>query len=176
MADGSSREAGGVELIVHSLARVLGDEAAEAALHEAARQLGLSGRPLGRREHIQLFEWLAERPGLVGVAARRAQVGLAFSLGTSEPARVAAPAAAARVAKPSLAREAIRGEDLVAMFASALGDEKARELIEGECRRLSFDFESIPAESARVLLDELANTPGIVGIASRFAKARLALR
>jgi hypothetical protein len=176
MANGSSREVEGTEALVHSLARVLGDEVARNTVRDAISQLGFAGRALGRREQVQLFEWLAQRPGLVGVAARRAQGSIVLASSGPEPAPRVVSMSAPRPVRPGPSGDAIGGAELVSMFASALGDEKAREMIEAECRRLSLDFERVSPSSARMLLDELAKTAGIVGIAARFAMARLALR
>lgn len=67
--------------------------------------------------------------------------------------------------------------DVVAFFTPSLGEEKARETVHGALSRLRFDGKPAfdRADSLRVL-EELAREDGIVGVAARFAKARILLR
>ena len=67
--------------------------------------------------------------------------------------------------------------ELIAFFTPSLGDEKARETVHGAISRLRFEGKATfdRAESLR-LLEELAREEGIVGVAARFAKARILLR
>ncbi len=67
--------------------------------------------------------------------------------------------------------------ELVAFFTSSVGDEKAREAVGAALSRLHLAHKNDldRAESLRVL-DEIAAAPGIVGVAARFAKARILLR
>jgi hypothetical protein len=155
---------------------VLGDEGAQSAVRDALQKLGFSGRSLTGHDEAKLFEWLGNEPGLIGTAARRVQGSFVLSAVVPEPPRTATTYPN-RVAKAPIGPDTIiQGSELVGMFASAVGDEKAREMIEAECRRMNLNFARLPVESALALLDEFSKTPGIIGIAARFAKARLALR
>jgi hypothetical protein len=166
--------------LARRLAPVLGDEGAEAAVRGALRELGYSDRELTRDAQVLVLGLLAARPGLVGTAARRAQHGLelhenaqARQFGTPATARMSLPG---RIATPPPGPNTVEGAELVAMFARALGDEKARETIDAECRRMRLSATRIPLASALALLDELAASAGLVAVTARFAKARLALR
>ncbi|MGH7282892.1 MAG: hypothetical protein ACRELY_15315 [Polyangiaceae bacterium] len=67
--------------------------------------------------------------------------------------------------------------ELIAFFTPSLGEEKARETVHGAIARLRFEGKTVfdRAQSLR-LLEELAREEGIVGVAARFAKARILLR
>lgn len=75
------------------------------------------------------------------------------------------------VAKASFSRQ-----DVVAMLASALGQEKAGELIDAAARKLGLHPTSLSREQVLSLLDHLAQQPGLPGITARFAKARVILK
>ena len=67
--------------------------------------------------------------------------------------------------------------DIVAFFTPSLGDEKARETVHGALERLQFEGKTIfERNDALRLLEEMAREEGIVGVAARFAKARILLR
>jgi hypothetical protein len=167
----------GASLDAQSLARrlapVLGDEGAEAAVREAARDLGYPESGLTHEEQIRTLEWLGAKAGLIGTAARRALHG--FVLRQTAQARLPA-APSDRIFTPPPGPSMIDGSELVAIFARALGDEKARETIDAECKRLSLSATRLSIASALSLLDDLAASSGLVAVTARFAKARLALR
>jgi hypothetical protein len=168
--------------LARRLAPVLGDEGAEAAVHDAMRELGYSERNLTREEQLRLLDWLASRPGLIGTAARRAKHGMelretaqARQFGEPPTGRMSLPTQTP-AASPPAAANMVDGAELVAIFARALGDEKARETIDAECRRLTINPKRLSLASAHMLLDELAAGGGLVAVTARFAKARLSLR
>ena len=67
--------------------------------------------------------------------------------------------------------------DIVSFFTPSLGDEKAKETVHGALTRLRFEGKTLfeRADALR-LLEEMAREEGIVGVAARFAKARILLR
>jgi hypothetical protein len=68
-------------------------------------------------------------------------------------------------------------EELVAFFTSSVGEEKAREAVGAALSRLHFTHKNtLDRVEALAVLDEIALAPGIVGVAARFAKARILLR
>jgi hypothetical protein len=166
----------GASLDAQSLARrlapVLGDEGADAAVREALRQLGYVEKSLNLEEQVKVLDWLSARPGLIGTAARRARHGLELKQSAPKRPSVVQPG---RIPTPPPGPHTIDGSELVAMFARTLGDEKARETIDAECKRLSLSSKRLSIASALSLLDDLAAIGGLVAVTARFAKARLAL-
>jgi hypothetical protein len=71
----------------------------------------------------------------------------------------------------------LRIEELVAFFTPSVGEEKARESVGTALSRLHFtDKTQLDRAESLAVLDEIAAAPGIVGVAARFAKARILLR
>lgn len=173
MSNGQADASSDAQSLARRLAPVLGDEGADAAVREALQQLGYTEKGLSRGEQIRALEWLAERPGLIGTAARRALHGFVLRHNAQARPSVVQPG---RIYTPPPGPNTIDGSELVAMFARALGDEKARETIDAECKRLNVSSTRLSIASALSLLDDLAAAPGLVAVTARFAKARLALR
>lgn len=68
-------------------------------------------------------------------------------------------------------------EELFAFFIPSVGEEKAREAVGGAITRLGFAHKNtLDRVEALAVLDEIATTAGIIGVAARFAKARILLR
>ena len=65
--------------------------------------------------------------------------------------------------------------DLVALLAPALGADKAREVVLAAARSFRFAPMALSQAQALTVLEQLAATPGIVGVVCRFAKARVLL-
>jgi hypothetical protein len=71
----------------------------------------------------------------------------------------------------------LRIDELVAFFTSSVGEEKAREAVGAVLSRMHLAHKNeLNRAEALSVLDEIATTPGIVGVAARFAKARILLR
>jgi hypothetical protein len=66
--------------------------------------------------------------------------------------------------------------ELIAMLSRALGDTKARHLVEDSLRELGFDAAALDQEQAQRILEHLTKHKGLVGISARFALSRLHLR
>jgi hypothetical protein len=66
-------------------------------------------------------------------------------------------------------------DDIVAIFVSALGVEKARDLISRVAEKQHFGARGT-VDQGLAILEALALEPGIVGVTARFGKARLILR
>jgi hypothetical protein len=68
-------------------------------------------------------------------------------------------------------------DELVAFFTSSVGEEKAREAVGAALSRLHLAHKNqLDRNESLGVLDEIATVPGIVGVAARFAKARILLR
>lgn len=65
---------------------------------------------------------------------------------------------------------------LIPLLSQTIGEEKARDVIENAALRLGLSAHvGLTAAEVLHLLDEIAATPGIVGITARFAKSRVHL-
>ena len=62
------------------------------------------------------------------------------------------------------------------MLGASIGDEKARAALVDIGLRKSVDTRAMSREDALGLLDLLAETPGIIGVSSRFGRSRLMLK
>src|SRR5690349_15251167 len=111
------------DAIARKLAPVLGDERALAAVYEAVHEVGYVGKVFNRWEQAAILEWLAEQPGLVGTAARRAQHAMGFGGAPAVRAPASPRTSQRRISTPPPGPHMVEGSELMAMFARALGDE-----------------------------------------------------
>lgn len=155
------------------LASALGQEKSEEILLATARTLGFAPPYFSANEVRALFATLSKAEGLIGVVARfavsrgdvDALVEKAMTQSTRNP----------RVTAPSSPKMRIAAVDLLPLLAPALGTEKARDAVTTSALRHRFDPQSLTRDQALAVLDDLANTEGIVGVVARFAKARFLL-
>ena len=63
--------------------------------------------------------------------------------------------------------------DLVAMFAPTLGEERSAETVDSAVRALRLPPAPFDVEQAVCIVTEIGRTPGLVGLVSRLAIARL---
>jgi hypothetical protein len=65
---------------------------------------------------------------------------------------------------------------LAALLSPSLGDAKADEVVRAAMEALRFHpFKPLDTQQALEVLEQVAQTPGIVGVAARFAKSRVHL-
>jgi hypothetical protein len=64
-------------------------------------------------------------------------------------------------------------QDIVALLGATMGAAKAVDVIDKACKQLNLRLDSFDADQTMDLLDVVAASPGIVGTAARFAKARV---
>ncbi|MEM6993732.1 MAG: hypothetical protein AAF721_24675 [Myxococcota bacterium] len=64
---------------------------------------------------------------------------------------------------------------LASQLAQAMGEEKAREVVETTATELGLAGSSLTREQALEVLERIADTPGIVGVCARFARTRVML-
>lgn len=190
-SDGSASAGAIVHLgsLVGLMAPTLGDEKSRELLIATARSLGYDVTALSREQAREILTRLASAPGIVGVAARFAaarrhaqedaephspRTGIRRRpLSPPPPAPSDAGQAGAGVPPPSGERIELR--ELVALLAPTLGTEKSEELVGAAMLMLGFPRGPIERRQALAILELSAKAEGIVGIASRFAKARLIL-
>jgi hypothetical protein len=73
------------------------------------------------------------------------------------------------------AKTAFARTDLVQMLSQTIGDERASEAVDGAARELGLGSGPWAPAQAEALLGKIATTPGLVGMAAKFAKMRLHL-
>lgn len=66
----------------------------------------------------------------------------------------------------------ITRDELARLLASALGQEKADEVVTSAAHALGFAGSSHTIEEARAILERLATTEGLIGVVARFALSR----
>lgn len=155
------------------LAAALGQEKSDEVIATTARSLGIGPVYFSAGDVRALFTTLSNAEGLIGVVAR-----FAVSRGDVEALVEKAMTESSRhpVAKEhASANLRISAVDLLPLLAPALGTEKARDAVTTTAQRLRFDPQSLTREQALTVLDELAQSEGIVGVVARFAKARFLL-
>lgn len=164
---GSSHSPLSIEQFAGKLAPVLGNEHALLRVREAMKRLSYRGDRLSRDEQRGILNWLGEQQGVVAAAARHLlrQFDRELSVASPKPGSVPAPFPARLVR-----------DELVEALSRALGNEKARQLVDGACRERGIVPEQLTKSSALETLEILSNTPGLVGVTARFAKARLAFK
>jgi hypothetical protein len=175
--------------IAEMLAPTLGWEKSSEVVGEVILRLELPSETLSMEQTVVLLGDLARMPGMVGIAARFARSRLdpprakprstaVVSASTPPSTRGARERAGPETHPPSSRKSdaTVSAEEIASLLASAMGTEKAMEVVLGAARRLAITPERIDKERAMALLDQLAGQPGIVGLSARFTKARLILR
>lgn len=66
-------------------------------------------------------------------------------------------------------------DDIIELFAPALGEDKARSVVQAALSALQLPTSGMPAPRALLVLEHIAEEPGLVGITARFAKSRVIL-
>lgn len=67
--------------------------------------------------------------------------------------------------------------ELIPLLSQTIGEDKARDVIVEAARRLQLSLaDGLHEQDVLSLLDDIAASPGIVGITARFAKSRVHLR
>jgi hypothetical protein len=179
------------------LVPTLGQEKAAEVLGAATRKLSLSSRHLDVEQVSAVLALLTQTGGLVGVAARLVQAriggcsppsasptskeipGGASGAGAAPPSAVgprSGPAPGTSRSGSAGGASSLAKGDLVALLSPSMGDEKASEVVSQGLRRAGVSGDTFPRERALLVLEELAKTPGLVGVTARFAKAKLLLR
>jgi hypothetical protein len=146
------------------LASTLGEEKALAVWQEAVQRLGLPvSEALSREQMGRVFDAISTVPGIVGVAARYARL----RLDRADPT----PSSSARAsnAAPEIWKE------LLALLAPSVGEDKAHDAIVHAAKTLSMSVTELTREQAVQVLDLMANSVGLLGVAARFGKARFLL-
>jgi hypothetical protein len=75
-----------------------------------------------------------------------------------------------------MAEPGVTRADLAKLLAQALGNEKALDAVSKAATKLGIRRDPLDKDQALSVLEQIAQTPGLVGITARFAKSRLHLR
>ncbi len=177
--DGTFAAANVAELLAPTLGREKSDEVTTAAV----TRLGLSPNDMTLDQALAVLDELGRTPGMVGITARfaRSRVGaprVPPPVSAVVPAGPPPSISSAGVAssKRGWPGTTVTADDVAALLASALGADKAQEVVIAAVRRLGFTTAQLDKGQAMTLLDHLAAEPGVVGLCARFGKARLILR
>jgi hypothetical protein len=184
MADEGDRR-WSLDALVSMLAPSVGNERARAATLSALAALGAREATLDEEDARRVFAYLQGVGGLTGIAARRALT----TLTASDPVDRSVTTPMAPLDKPrglGLSDEAVTNEqrpkvsaltrrDIADLLEHAVGRAEAEAAVERASKSVGFQGSGSLAEAMKVL-EAIAAEPGLVGVAARFAKARLAPR
>ena len=158
--------------LVALLAPTLGRERAQELVHGALEALNIAAATFGAKDAVRILELIGHNPGFVGSVARFVLARFTLKDGPASTPRPRISTSAVRAVRDgALGREA-----LAALLAPTLGQEKSDEVILEVLKELALPLETVSLSQGLAVLDRLALSEGLVGVASRFAKAHLLLR
>lgn len=158
------------------LAESLGDAKAQEVWQEASHRLGVpSSNTYAEEDVVVVLSALAKEPGLVGIAARLAQLRLGqyTTVGSSHPLSAVRANDASSLAPPAVATTFV---DLLPFVTPALGEEKGRQVLHQLATSRGLKLDALTRENAVTLLEAAVDTPGLVGVVASFAKVQFFLR
>ena len=152
--------------VVALLAPTLGKEKARETVQQAIRRLSIDDNSSNQEDAKRIVQELLSFGGAIASAAKFADSRL--------PEVNVVNQVAMNLVKETSNSNQIPLDTLVGLFARALGDAKAKELITttATAARVRFPCTNLEAQK---LLDLIATQPGLIGITARFAKARILL-
>jgi hypothetical protein len=158
--------------VVGFLASSLGDEKSATVWDETVRRLGIPANEwLARDQVIAVLDALAAAGQLVGLAARYAKL----RLDRFTPRPFAAQSAPPIATRPVSSRPSPMTDELFALLAPSVGEEKAREAIAQTASSLHLPSTDLTRAHALAIMEELAKSPGLLGVAARLGMARFVL-
>ena len=163
-----------LEELVQVLSPTAGQERARELVRSAIELLGVTSNPLSLPDAIRVLELLGRTPGVVGSVTRFARARLTLRAATAS--FTSAPPPSTRQPFPAPKDALLRRAELTALLAPSLGDEKSGEVIATTIRKLGYREEDLTLAQALAVLETLTYAGGLVGVAARFAKARLHMR
>ena len=165
--------------VIELLAPALGKEKSKELISCSAKSLNYDTEQLTFEQAIEILTALGEQPGIVGVSARFARTRLVVPHGeqTQRESRKRSPAPLDETTVGSCpAAPTLESEELVELLAHSIGTEKSREVVSAALSELGLHAGTLDVHQAQQVLDLTAQSGGIVGVSSRFAKARLIFR
>jgi hypothetical protein len=161
--------------LVALLAPTLGAERATELVAEATVALNMAGEPLSPSDAVHVLRFLGGKRGFVGSVARFALVRFSLQEARHEPS-TSPSATPATPAVPEPKRVALGRAEMVDLLAQSLGREKSDEVIQECLDALGFPADAVALSQGLAVFDRIAELPGLVGVAARFAKASLLMR
>lgn len=161
-----------LDALVALLAPTLGEERARELARNALDSLGIADSFFSVHDAIRVLEKLPQSPGIATSVSHFAQARLALRDPSPTSRRPTFVKLTAQAPKGGpLARA-----ELAALLAPTLGQEKSDDMVLETLQKLKLPLDAMSTADGLAVLEELAKSSGIVGIASRFAKARLLMR
>jgi len=158
--------------LVALLEVTLGRERAQELVRGALESLFITSPSFSGPDAVRVLELIGQSSGFVGSVSRFALARFTLQDAPASSSRPRTSTSGLRAVRS----EAIGREDLAALLAPTLGQEKSEEVIVEALRQLGFPLNPISLSQGLAALDQLASTEGIVGVAARFAKANLLMR
>jgi hypothetical protein len=165
------------------LAETLGWEKSGDVVDRAFEELGLGSlAALTQSELVVVLDHIGDLAGLPSVAARFVRRRLEAS-GALPPPSVSNQPALPQEDDTVMSRRSITTEDttkieiddLVELLAPSLEPASSREAVVRAARALGFGTGSWTRTEGMAIMDRMSKEPGLVGVVSRLAKARLRL-
>jgi hypothetical protein len=159
------------QAIVALLSPTLGLERSRELVRGALDDLKIPREDLSFDEATRVLDHLGQAAGVVGSVARFAKVRLTLrdanrlgsdTLGQDRPPDSSAPVSGA--VNPSV---------LTALLAPTVGHERSAEVVLETIHRMGYPTDRLTLQQGLDVLEHLAHLEGLVGVAARFAKARL---
>ncbi len=162
----------GLDELVALLAPTIGEERAKELARSALDSIGVAGSSCSVHDAIRALENLGKMPGVAASVTRFAQARLLLR----DPNATSHRAPSKPTSPPQKIEGPLTRTDLAALLAPTLGQEKSEEIVLGSFQKLGFSLDGVSTAEGLAVLEELATSAGIVGIASRFAKVHLLMR
>jgi hypothetical protein len=166
--------------LVELVAPALGQEKSAEVILSTAMRLDFPVDDLNLERALEILTSLGSQPGIVGIAARFAKTRLLSPRKlSSKPPRTSTGAPGPEKPVPGKSdAETVRmtTAEVAALLSHTLGTAKSEEVVAAALSQLGVTAGALDLHQALAVLEHLAGHPGLVGVASRFAKARLILR
>lgn len=157
--------------LVAALAPTLGQERADELVRSALVTLRVTDESFSSRQAERVLELIGRNPGFVGSVARFALARFTLKDAHRSPSQERA------AATPRPARtDVIAHKEVAVLLAPTLGVEKSDEVVLDAIRRLKLPEDGLTHPEGLAVLEQLAETEGLVGVAARFAKAHFLMR
>lgn len=158
--------------LVALLAPTLGDERARELVRGALGTLNLSEGRFPSQDAVRVLELIGGSAGFVGSVARFALARFTLNDATA----VAAGPPSSRGGESEGGTETLSRSEVTSLLAPALGEEKSEEAVSEALRKHGLPRDALSITQALAVLGELSLADGLVGVAARFAKARVLMR
>ncbi len=158
--------------LVALLAPTLGEERARELVRGALASLSLSEAAFPSQDAIRVLELIGRSPGFIGSVSRFALARFTLRDATSSAPRPRSSTSGLRGVK----NDALARHELTDLLAPTLGQEKSEEAVLEVLRMLGIPPDTFSFAQALAVLDALARSEGLVGVAARFAKAHVLMR